>query len=268
MQVKEMIICPNCSNKLNKYNNTYKCSNNHSFDIAKEGYLNLLLNKPRAGDNQSMIKARKEFLEKGYFDPLLKSLIDSINNLNLNNPNIVDIGCADGYYTNAISANYPSIMGFDISKDAIRYAAKKYKYIQFIVANAKSLPLKDESIDIILNIFAPHFIDEYSRILSSGGYIIKVTPNENHLIELKEVLYEKTYLTKEKLITEENYSIINILDLTYERNIPSSDLVNLFSMTPYVYKTPLDDVEKLKQIPNLLVTFDFNISIYKKHSNR
>ena len=79
-----MLICPNCLNKLNKVNNTYKCSSKHSFDISKEGYINLLLNKSKAGDNQEMIKARKEFLEKGYFNPLVDGIINTMQTLDIN----------------------------------------------------------------------------------------------------------------------------------------------------------------------------------------
>ena len=194
-----MIICPNCKNKLNKINNTYKCCNNHSFDISKDSYLNLLLNKPKAGDNQKMIKSRKEFLEKGYFDPLVNQVITSINSLYLDKPNILDIGCADGYYTNLIAKHYPNTIGMDISKEAIKFAARKYKERDFFVANGRDIPISNKSVDIILNIFAPHFISEYSRILKDEGSIIKVTPNSKHLFELKEILYDNVYLTKEGL---------------------------------------------------------------------
>ncbi|HHX70112.1 MAG TPA: methyltransferase domain-containing protein, partial [Gallicola sp.] len=251
-------------NKLNKVNNTYKCSSKHSFDISKEGYINLLLNKSKAGDNQEMIKARKEFLEKGYFNPLVDGIINTMQTLDINNPNIIDIGCADGYYTYAISKHYPKIIGLDISKDAIKYAARKYKDILFVVANAKKLPIQSEEVDIALNIFAPHFLDELKRVLKNGGYIIKATPNKKHLFELKEIIYENTYLTKEKQINEDDLILVKSTDLNYKKDIMSQDLINLFKMTPYTYKTKQTDIDKLKQIKKLLITFDFNISVYKK----
>lgn len=261
-----MIICPNCKSILKKYDKVYKCSNNHSFDIAKEGYVNLLLNKSSSGDNLEMIRARKEFLEKGFFDPLIDKLIYSINNLKLNNPSILDIGCADGYYTNTIANFFPNTVGIDISKDAIKLAAKKYKNLKFIVASAKDLPIKDSSCDVILNVFAPHFPEEFLRVLKINGYLIKVTPNKNHLLELKEILYEDVYLTKEKSITEDDLIEIHNEDLTYQIDLENKDILNVFTMTPYSHTTGKNANEKLSKINNLRLTIDFNISILKKHS--
>jgi len=263
-----MLICPNCKCKLNKLNNTYKCLNNHSFDIAKEGYVNLLLNKPTAGDNKIMIASRKDFLEKGYFDPLLRKTIDIIDNLKLHNPFIVDIGCADGFYTNAIANKYPTTIGIDISKVAIRYAAKKYKDTKFFIANAKDLPLDNNSATIILNIFAPFFSDEYYRVLKDNGYIIKITPNRNHLYEIKTALYDDVYLSKQKQISNVTLNLIASYDLSYQVNLHNKDILNLFSMTPYLYKTPTNNIKKLNVLDSLLVTLDFSISLYKKHSNQ
>lgn len=261
-----MIICPNCKSKLIKLNNTYKCINNHSFDISKEGYINLLLNKPNAGDNKQMIKSRKDFLELGYFDKLLNTIIEEIKKLSLANPHILDLGCADGYYTNSISKVYPNIIGLDISKEAIKYAAKNYKDIIFIVGNAKEIPIKNNSIDLVINIFSPLFIDEINRVLKDNSYLIKVTPNSNHMLEIKEILYDKVYLTKEKSIDDSTLLLTNEKNLSYKLKISNDDIINLFTMTPYSYKTSTQDIEKLKLITSLEVTLDFNISIYKKHS--
>lgn len=259
-----MIICPNCKTELIKIDKTYKCINNHSFDISKEGYVNLLINKSNAGDNLNMIKARIAFLEKGYFDLLLNGLLFEIESLNLNDSKIIDLGCADGYYTNSISKKHPKIIGFDISKDAIKLASKHHKNILFIVASAKDLPLSNKSVDIILNIFAPHFIDEYMRVLNDDGFLIKVTPNKNHLLELKEALYEEAYLTKEKPLEESSIEIYKSKDITYKVNILDDDIQNLLLMTPYFYTTSKDDINKLSKIKNLELTLDFNITIYKK----
>lgn len=259
-----MLICPNCKSELIKVNKTYKCINNHSFDISKEGYINLLINKSKAGDNQNMIKARIAFLDKGYFDLLLNNILSEIELLNLKDPKIIDLGCADGYYTNSISKKYPNIIGFDISKDAIKLASKHYKDGLFIVASVKELPLSNGSVDIILNIFAPHFIDEYMRVLNDNGYLIKVTPNKNHLLELKEALYDQVYLTKEKPLEDSCIKIYKTKDISYKVNIPNADIQNLLLMTPYFYTTSTEDINKLNKIKNLFTTLDFNITIYKK----
>lgn len=262
-----MIICPNCNNRLIENNKTYKCVNNHSFDIAKEGYINLLLNKPKAGDNLNMIKSRKNFLAKGYFDPLLNKILYDLKQLNLNNPNIIDLGCADGYYTNSIRAVYQSILGIDISKDAIKYASKSYNDILFIVANSKAIPIKDETVDLVISIFAPVFLDEIKRILKKDSYLLKVTPNSDHMLELKQILYEDVYLTKEKQIVDINFSLIYDDNLTYKVLLKHNEIINLFTMTPYSYKTAISEILNLQGIEELTITFDFNISIYKKKTS-
>lgn len=260
-----MYNCPNCKTTLKKINNTYKCLNNHSFDIAKEGYVNLLLNQPKAGDNKQMIKSRNQFLHKGYFDNLVIEVIKTIDDLTLDNPCILDVGCADGYYPGIISKTYPNIIGMDISKDAIKLAAKTYKKIDFFVASGKDIPIKNNSISIILNIFSPHFLDEFLRILKPNGYIIKITPNENHLLELKQVIYDDVYLTKEKLIEDSSLKLINSNDLNYKVTLDNEDILNLITMTPYFYKTNDADLLKLEKLNRLNITLDFKIAIYKKN---
>lgn len=258
-----MIICPNCKEKLQKINKSYQCINKHSFDIAKEGYVNLLLNKRNSGDNKLMIRARKEFLEKGYFKVLANQILKHIIDTNLNNPSILDIGCADGYYTNIINKKIPNILGIDISKEAIKLAAKAYRDIEFVVASSKELPVSNSSTNIILSVFSPVFVDEIIRVLKDDGILIKVTPNSNHLIELKEIVYENVYYTKEKLIEDDRLLLVSSNDLTYSLNIPNSDLRNLITMTPYYYKTNPEDLKALEMIETLDITFDFCISIYK-----
>lgn len=261
-----MIVCPKCKRRLERINNTCKCINNHSYDIAKEGYINLLLNKTNAGDNSLMIKARNNFLKKGYYSKLAMKLTSLIDFLKINDPKIVDIACGEGYYSNYIANKYPNIIGIDISKEAIKLAAKQYKNINFIVASGKDIPIEDNSIDIILNIFSPHFTKEFLRILKPDKYLIKVTPNENHLLELKQILYDDVYLNKEKEIIDNNLILFHQENLEYKINLDNEDILNLITMTPYFYKTKESKIESLIKINYLLLTINFNFSIYKKHS--
>lgn len=258
-----MLICPNCKNKLSQEDRVYKCINKHSFDIAKEGYLNLLLNKSNSGDNFTMVKSRQIFLEKNYFLTLLNHIIHELEDLNLQNPNILDLGCGNGYYTSAIARKYNNVIGLDISKEAIKLASKGNNSINYLVASAKDLPLATNSIDIILNVFAPLFIKEAYRVLKDNGVLIKVTPNKNHLLELKEILYDTVYLTTKK----NDYFGLELKkshNLSYQINTDIDDLLMLLKMTPYIYKTSFNNLNKLKNVDNLNITLDFNILIYIK----
>src|SRR5690606_3447409 len=121
----------------------------------------------------------------------------------------------------------------------------------FVAASSKELPVSNSSTNIILSVFSPVFVDEIIRVLKDDGILIKVTPNSNHLIELKEIVYENVYYTKEKLIEDDRLLLVSSNDLTYSLNIPKSDLRNLITMTPYYYKTNPKDLKALEMIETL-----------------
>lgn len=257
-----MLKCPNCNESLQKVNKSYKCKNNHAFDISKEGYLNLLLSKTNAGDNQEMIKARNSFLNNGYYNFLKERIENKINTLLNINSIILDAGCGSGFYLNNLTQK--NIIGLDISKHAIKLAAKNNQNALFIVASANQIPLEDSSVDLILNIFSPFFKDEFNRVLKKDGYLLKVIPNSDHLIELKEILYSRVYKTAEKIIEEESLELISQENYSKKVIIHNNDLPNLLMMTPYQYKTSKEDLKKIEDIRNLEVTLDFKVLLYKK----
>lgn len=266
------LICPVCFQKENKenelliFNKSYKCIKNHSFDISKENYVNLLNSKTNAGDNQTLISARYNFLLKDYYKPLrdkIKEIVDSVNIKTL-----IDCGCGTGYYLEEISKDLDFAYGFDISKDAIKIASKKhnkYKKITYFVSSSNNIPIKSNSFDCLLSVFAPYFNDEFNRIIKNNGYLIVISSDENHLIELKKLIYDYPYLNdhiNKQLDKLESFNLIRNTTLTYKVNIPNEDLNNLFMMTPYYYKTKESDYLKLKDIDNLLVTISFNIKVF------
>ena len=257
----DIIICPKCKEKLIKVNNSYKCLNNHSFDISKEGYINLLLSKTNAGDNDMLIKARHSFLTNGYYEPLVSKLQDLINEYKPKT--LLDAGCGTGYYASKLTAYVPNIIGCDISKDAIKLASKKNKNISFVVASNQSIPIENNSIDLILNIFAPYFNDEFNRI-SNNGYLIIVHTAEKHLWELKELIYTNPYLNKKETFNLQNFKLIKKEEICYKVNIPKDDLYSLFTMTPYYYKTKREDISKINCVESLNTTINFTISIFKR----
>lgn len=259
--LENYIICPKCKEKLVKVNNSYKCINNHSFDISKEGYVNLLLSKTNAGDNNILIKSRHNFLCNGYYEPLAFKLKELINDFAPNT--LLDAGCGTGYYASILKNSIPNIIGCDISKDAIKLASKKNKDIQYIVASNQSIPVKDCSVDIILNIFAPYFEEEFNRILNNG-YLIIVHTGPKHLWELKQLIYNKPYLNKKEIYDLKHFSLIKEEEICYQVNIPQNDLHLLFSMTPYYYKTKKEDISKINSVESLNTTINFTISIFKQ----
>lgn len=262
-----MLICPKCKFKLLKENNSYKCMNNHTYDIAKSGYVNLLLSKTNAGDNKEMVSSRKAFLEKNYYLPLAIKLKDIIHSEISHDSLILDNGCGTGYYDYIIKTINNNIIGLDISKYAIEKASKLNPDLSYIVASSNDIPLSDKSISCIINIFSPTFPKENYRVLADDGLLIIVLPEMNHLIELKESIYDNAYLNDNLIPNYDNFSIYKKEVITFNKEINHDDIINLVNMTPYIHKTSNMDLDKLKSIDKLNITFSFNIIMYKKSTN-
>lgn len=253
------LLCPKCNLKLKKYQKQFVCENNHSFDISKEGYVNLLLKQSKPhGDNKQMINARTNFLRKGYYSFLKDKLVNIIDDLSPTT--LCDLGCGEGYYTSSFKVK--NKIGFDMSKDALKHASKYDISTQYAIASIFHLPLNDSCCDCVVTCFAPIAKSEIIRILKKNGYFICVTPGPKHLFELKELLYETPY---ENRIEEINWSLKKndefIIKNTFKAN--SDDLDNLFLMTPYAYRTRKRGIDCLHKTSDLDITAEFIIRIFR-----
>jgi len=260
----DILKCPNCNMVLTCNNNQYVCASGHSFDVSKEGYVNLILpNKKKTkspGDDKEMVVARANFLNSGFYSALAKEISYFVNKYCRKNSVVLDAGCGTGYYLNNIGQGFQKI-GIDISKDAIKYAAKNNKQGLYIVASIFDMPVLDKSIDCVLNIFAPKPDSELLRVLKNGGIVVEVVPGKNHLIELKKVLYDNVHLNREN-VKEFSLNCIEQKNITYTQNLNNKQLKELFNMTPYGYKTPYHSIDKLKNIGEIGVTCDFVIKVW------
>ncbi|MDN6279021.1 putative RNA methyltransferase [Lactococcus lactis] len=269
--MSEIISCPVCSHLLIKEQNTYKCENNHTFDLAKEGYLNLLLNaKKTSGDSKEMMAARRDFLAKGYYEKLSDRVNQRLKKSHSTDQAILDIGCGEGYYLSRfqkeIAPKASNFYGMDISKLGIRMAAKKNPMIHWLVANFAKLPFKDKSVSTVLSMFAEYSVPEIDRILTDDGNIIIVRAANNHLIELKNIIYpeihEKVKTSSIKTfpgfcVEQENFS--------YKVTIQSTeDLLSLLLMTPHYWKIKPEGIENLKKFESLEVTISIEIDLLKR----
>ena len=256
-----ILLCPVCGEKLNRIDSSFCCRSGHSFDMAKEGYVNLLLgSKPgdSRGDSKESARARHEFLQKGYYDCLKKAIGERLLGT------VLDICCGEGYYDDYDGPFY----GFDISKEMVRLASKRNKSdnYHYFVANLSSIPIESESIDTAMHLFAPFQENEFQRVLKPDGVLYSVIPGENHLFEMKEILYENPYKNDEK--TPETTGALILQDTTKvaeKVTITGEDLWTLFSMTPYFYRTSEEDKAKLKATKSLDLTVEFVILKYVKH---
>lgn len=257
--------CPICKNELISKGNSLVCINNHTYDYSKFHTVHLYTSsKSLHGDNKDMVNARSSFLNKDYYLNLKDELYNIMSKLDISS--FIDLGCGEGYYTNDLQAKLDiDCIGIDLSKTAVNHASKSNKNIQYVIASTFNLPIFDESVDCVLNIFAPYSVEEVIRVLKINHYFITVQPNEKHLIELKEIVYDNVYLNTVKTISDPHLKLIESISLNNTINITNNnDLLELFSMTPYLYKTSISDKEKLNKINSLNISTEFIIQIYQK----
>ncbi len=271
--MSSLFRCPICATPLTRGERAYTCPAGHSYDLSAEGYTHLLpanqKNSKNPGDDKQMVAARCEFLDEGYYAPLRKALTDLAAELtaDIPSPALLDSGCGEGYYTAGLAQALPGgrIAGIDISKFALRRAAKKATGVEFAVASSYRLPVMDGSIDLLYNIFSPLSAEEFARVLVPGGHFVYVVPSGRHLWQMKEVLYDNPY---ENPVKQEDYSGFawqRVIPLRYTVTLDcSADIMALFSMTPYAWKTPKAGMERLSQLSQLETEIGFDIHVYKK----
>lgn len=270
-----LFCCPLCGAPLTREDGAYRCPSRHSFDIAREGYTYLLPSNQKhsaaPGDDKGMAAARRDFLSKGYYSPLLNTLCSEILADSGPEPVLVDAGCGEGYYTAGIYQSLtaaglrPRMAGLDISKFALRAAARREKQVEFAVASSYRLPIADETADVLLNCFSPLALEEFRRVLRPGGVFLYVVPAARHLWELKQVLYERPYPNPEEDIPYEGFDYLEVLPVEETLTIRSREpLLDLFQMTPYRWKTPRTGVERLEELEALDVTASFRIHVFRR----
>ncbi|HEM5941728.1 TPA: methyltransferase domain-containing protein [Streptococcus suis] len=202
----QFFACPHCGQALGLDQSSLRCPNRHTFDIAKQGYVNLAPQvKQSANYHKSSFENRQAFLEAGYYDHLYAVLEGKIAELGL--CSVLDIGCGEGFYSRKLAEKMDlDILAFDISKDSILLAAKsdRTKSVKWFVGDLTKLPIQDKTIDGILDIFSPANYQEFARVLKAGGAILKLVPGPNHLKELR-------HLAKDQL-RKESYDNQDIVD--------------------------------------------------------
>jgi 23S rRNA (guanine745-N1)-methyltransferase len=262
--------CPVCKKELNENTLGLVCAKGHRFDRASSGYVNLTIGSKqrKSGDDKSMIAARSLFLSQGYYLPLREGIIDCLKRIPFQSA--LDMGCGEGYYTNTLSDSFLDVdwIGVDLSVDAIKFASKQTDKVRYLVANISDLPIQDHSIDLAINIFAPIFTAEIDRILTVGGYALFVLPGEDHLFELKERLYSEVRLNPAPISEMTGYETIFIQDIDFTFDIRSNaDLLALLHMTPYVHRSPKENIRLVEKLDTLHVRASFRILCVSKSKN-
>ena len=236
--------CPICQENLTLVESSLKCNNRHSFDLAKFGYVNLAPQiKQSANYDKENFQNRQQILEAGFYLAILEVVSDLLSN-SKNAKTILDIGCGEGFYSRKLQERHPdkTFYAFDISKDSVQIAAKSEPNwaVNWFVGDLARLPIKDASMDILLDIFSPANYGEFRRVLSKDGILIKVIPTENHLKEIRQrvqdQLTNKDYSNQDiKNHFQEHFTILSSQTASLTKTITTEQLQSLLSMTPLLF---------------------------------
>ena len=236
--------CPICQENLTLIETSLKCSNRHSFDLAKFGYVNLAPQiKQSANYDKENFQNRQQILEAGFYQAILETISALLARLETAKT-ILDIGCGEGFYSRKLQESHSekTFYAFDISKDSVQIAAKSEPNwaVNWFVGDLARLPIKDASMDILLDIFSPANYGEFRRVLSQNGILIKVVPTENHLKEIRQMvqdhLTKKDYSNQDiKEHFQEHFSIQSSQTASLIKPITAEQRQALLSMTPLLF---------------------------------
>lgn len=269
-----MLICPLCGEKLLLNEKSYTCNNKHCFDIARQGYVNLLpvQNKHslHPGDTKEMLCARREFLNGGTYKPICDSVIEQAHKYLINGHNItlLDVGCGEGYYLKAFKdiLKPEGTVGADISKDGVKMACARDRAILWLVATASHLPIEAESVDMLTAMFSLFMEDEYARVLKSGGIAVEVIAANEHLKELKEIIYEEVFEQNKQpcKLKSDKFVVLNCEQRRFEFTLKNAELRNLLMMTPHFWRIKEENREKLLLTEGLKLTANYFVRTLRK----
>ena len=263
------LLCPLCGSALSESEHSCRCENGHCFDIARQGYIHLLpVQQKRSlhpGDTREQVFSRRAFLEAGFYRPIAKTLCAAAEKHGCQGP-ILDAGCGEGWYSTILAENmHAPLIGIDISKEAVRCAAAKYKNARWICGSAARLPVADGSIGTLTSLFAVTIPEEFARVLMPGGHFLQILAQEDHLLGLKSIIYpELKHKEKNTAPEVEGFERIESIPIRFTFTVEGAQVRNLLSMTPHVYRISREGAEKLAATDHLTDTASCVLNIFRK----
>ena len=272
-----LYVCPVCGGplQLHQSGKSYACQNQHSFDLAKEGYLNLLpvqyKHSKEPGDSKQIMIARREFLEAGFYEPMAKAVAMMIDadKTESQSMRLLDMGCGEGYYSRKIAlycnhSEQIALHGIDIAKFAIAAAAKKQPNARFVVASSNRLPYTDQYFDFVLRVFAPSDDDELKRVLKPSGHLLTVTPGPRHLWQLKEFIYAEVKEHASESLIPLGFERLSAQRISYKITPNPQQRIALLQMTPFAWRANESAQQALNSVAVLEIETDFILTLSVK----
>lgn len=260
--------CPLCSAPLAPDASGYCCPARHRFDLAKEGYVNLMPVQHKhsldPGDNAEMLAARRDFLEQGHYAPLRAAIGRALSQAPPGR--LLDIGAGEGWYSGGLQPELPGteVHGIDISKHAMRLAARRYPACRFAVASSRRPPFGPASFSHLLNVFAPLDLPAATRLLVPGGQLLRVSPAPNHLFEIKALLYDRPRPHSESAFAAPGFTLCGSERIQHRFTIQSREtLETLIKMTPFGWKLDGCNSHRLAEAAPLELSLDVWLEIYR-----
>jgi 23S rRNA (guanine745-N1)-methyltransferase len=268
----QALRCPIDGSALTRHDKNWRCETGHSYDVAREGYVHLLpVQNKRSkdpGDSKEMVAARRRFLSAGYYAPIAQALAEALASHAEGQLSCLDAGCGEGYYLRALQGTtLPlSILGLDISKWAVQAAAKLDKTSTWVVGSNANLPVVSATLDCVLCLFGFPMYAEFARVLKPGGLLVQIDTGEQHLRELREIIYPSLKPPREgELPLPEGFSLVEERTLDFTLELESREAIaDLLVMTPHLYRASQAGRESAAALERLTLSIDVRIKCLRR----
>lgn len=272
------LACPLDGLSLEFGTQTLCCANGHSFDVARQGYINLMPVQHKKtkdpGDSKAMVAARTAFLDTGVYQPIsdrLNALV--IDRLSAHaKVDVVDAGCGEGYYLKRFvddlsktdKVTSASFVGMDVSKWACLAAAKRSTQITWLVASNRDPTILPGTVDIILCMFGFYQFAAFKKLLKPGGIIVLVDPAQVHLLELRRIIYPTVTLSAPGDLSQavaEGFTLVDSQNLQYQALLSAEQTKNLLTMTPHMFRASSQGKAEAAKLNHLEITVDVSFRV-------
>lgn len=277
----QALACPLDGDPLYRHGASLRCAAGHGFDIASQGYINLLpVQNKRSldpGDSKEMVAARRRFLNAGHY----ASIAAAVSRATLTNLPVgeagacLDAGCGEGYYLRQLaevagcSGQTLALLGLDISKWAVLAAAKQDKRSAWVVGSNASLPVLPGTLDRVLCMFGFPVYAEFARVLKPGGLLLQVDAGSDHLRELREIIYPSLKPARDPgMQAPPGFASQSMESVRYSIDISGAEsIADLLAMTPHLYRASAEGRARAAALTEISLTVDVCLTCFRRSAS-